>query len=94
MVSSKNIFLMYLSIQGVSPFTELEYWTEVFSIFGQDSVVFGLLQMFNIWRSQIKSVMLQCQQYNDFMTVVVLLAFSNVLAYDNGRQFWALFDQI
>ena len=34
--------------------TGLDYWTEVFSFFGQDSVVFGLLQIFDIWRPQIK----------------------------------------
>ena len=34
--------------------TGLEYWTEVFFFFGQDSVVFGLLQIFDIWRPQIK----------------------------------------
>ena len=28
--------------------TGLDYWTEVFSFFGQDSVVFGLLQIFDI----------------------------------------------
>ena len=32
----------------------LDYWTEFFSFFIQDSVVFGLLQIFDIWRSQIK----------------------------------------
>ena len=40
-------------------------------------MVFGLLQIFDIWRSQIISVILQCQQYNDFMSVV---AFSDTLA--------------
>ena len=36
--------------------TGLDYWTEVFSFFGQDSVVFGLLQilMTSAWRPQIK----------------------------------------
>ena len=34
--------------------TGLDYWTEVFPFFGQDSVVFGLLQIFDIWRPQIK----------------------------------------
>ena len=63
--------------------TGLDYWTEVFSFFGQDYVVF---QIFDTWRPQLLfflnyriSVILQ-QQYNDFMTVVVLLAFSNALA--------------
>ena len=45
-------------------------------------MVLGLLQIFDIWRPQNYSisVILKCQQYNDFMTVVVLLAFSNALA--------------
>ena len=45
-----------------------------------------VFQIFDTWRPQLLffknyriSVILQ-QQYNDFMTVVVLLAFSNVLA--------------
>ena len=42
-----------------------------------------VFQIFDTWRPQLLffriSVILQ-QQYNDFMTVVVLLAFSNALA--------------
>ena len=41
-----------------------------------------VFQIFDTWRPQLNyriSVILQ-QQYNDFMTVVVLLAFSNALA--------------
>ena len=67
----------------VSPFTGLNYWTEVFFLFWTRFCGFWFTSIFDIWRSQIKlvaiSVILQCQQYNDFMTVVVLLAFSNAL---------------
>ena len=46
----------------MSPFPGLDYWTGIldwttglkFSFFGQDSVVSGLLQIFDIWRPQIK----------------------------------------
>ena len=52
-----------------------------------------VFQIFDTWRPQLLfflnyriSVILQ-QQYNDFMTVVVLLAFSNALAqaYDDDQ---------
>ena len=78
--------------------TGLDYWTEVFSFFGQDSVVFGLLQIFDIWRPQIKLYFCDLtMSISCFMTVVVLLAFSNALANKlmiMASQFWALFDQI
>ena len=75
-----SIYSGWVGFSGLSLFTGLEYWTEVFSFFGQDYVVF---QIFDTWRPQLArnyriSVILQ--QYNDFMTVVVLLAFSNALA--------------
>ena len=43
-------------------------------------MVFGLLQIFDILETSSISMILQCQQYNNFMTVAILLAFSNALA--------------
>ena len=67
----------------MSPFSGLDYWTEVFSFFVQDSVVlvyYKYLTSGDLKYNNRISVILQCQQYNDFMTVVVLLGFGNALA--------------
>ena len=75
--------------------TGLEYWTEVFSFL--DKILWFLVYFKYLTSGDLKqnysiSVILQCQQYNDFMTVVVLLAFSNALA--NKVMIMTLFDQI
>ena len=60
--------------------TGLKYWTRLLDPF-LDKILWFLVYFKYLTSNKTSiSVILQCQQYNDFMTVVVLLAFSNALA--------------
>ena len=69
---------------GVSPFTGLDYWTGILDwttglkFFPFLDKILWFLVYFKYLASG--DLNFQCQQYNDFITVVVLLAFSNALA--------------